>query len=330
MRNAFAKEITRLAREDDRVVLLSGDIGNRLFDDFKAACPGRFFNCGVAEANMIGVAAGLAMSGFRPVCYTITPFITYRCLEQIRIDVCYHEAPVTIVGTGSGLSYASLGATHHSCEEMGMLRLLPGLAVMAPADSFEVQSCLRAALAHSGPAYLRIGKKGEPRVHTAAPAYRIGESIVLREGHDVFFVCAGTLLPVVVAAAETLAANGVSVGVASMPAVKPLDETLLRRVFGECRLVATVEEHSILGGLGGAVAEWSSEQSSPRARLLRFGTADEFLHLTGEQDEARAHFGLTAEAMSARVLAMLDPSGTGAPPMRLPKTKPRPLALAPC
>lgn len=306
MRNAFAKEITQLGQQDERIVLLSGDIGNRLFDDFKATCPGRFYNCGVAEANMIGLAAGLAMSGFRPVCYTITPFITYRCLEQIRIDVCYHQAPVTIVGTGSGLSYASLGATHHSCEEMGMLRLLPNLAVMAPADSFEVQACLRAALAQSGPAYMRIGKKGEARVHSSVPSYKIGDSIVLREGTDVFFVCAGTLLPVVLAAAEALAAGGVSVGVASMPAVKPLDEALLKRVFGECRVVATVEEHSVLGGLGGAVAEWSSDQSGPRARLVRFGTADEFLHLTGEQDEARAHFGLTAEKMSARVLAALE------------------------
>src|ERR1051325_6833225 len=145
MRNAFSKGITALAATDPRVVLLSGDIGNRLFDDFKAACPGRFYNCGVAEANMIGVAAGLAMSGFRPVCYTITPFITYRCLEQIRIDVCYHEAPVTIVGTGSGLSYASLGATHHSCEEMGMLRLLPGMIVLAPADEIEVRGAVGAA-----------------------------------------------------------------------------------------------------------------------------------------------------------------------------------------
>jgi transketolase len=306
MRNAFAKEITRLGQEDDRVVLLSGDIGNRLFDEFKAACPGRFFNCGVAEANMIGIAAGLAMSGFRPVCYTITPFITYRCLEQIRIDVCYHKAPVIIVGTGSGLSYASLGATHHSCEEMGMLRLLPGLSVMAPADSFEVQSCLRAALQHGGPSYLRIGKKGEPRVHKAAPDYRIGEAIVLREGRDAFFVCAGTLLPSVVAAADALAASGVSVGVASMPSVKPMDEQLLGRIFRDCQVVATVEEHSILGGLGGAVAEWLSDQSSPRARLIRFGTRDEFLHLTGEQEDAREHFGLTVEQMTARVATALE------------------------
>jgi len=306
MRNAFAKEITKLGQADERVVLLSGDIGNRLFDDFKTACPGRFFNCGVAEANMIGLAAGLAMSGYRPVCYTIAPFVTYRCLEQIRIDVCYHEAPVTIIGTGSGLSYASLGATHHSCEEMGMLRLLPGMTVLAPADSFEVQACLQAVLRGNHPAYLRIGKKGEPRVHAKIPNYRIGEAIVLREGHDVFLVGAGTILPVALAAADALAATGLSVGVASMPSVKPMDLALLQRVFGQCRIVATVEEHSILGGLGGSVAEWLSDRPTPQARLMRFGTADEFLHLTGEQDEARAHFGLTAEAMAAKVTALLE------------------------
>ena len=161
MRNAFAHEATRLASTDSRVVLLSGDIGNRLFDDFKKKHPDRFYNCGVAEANMIGVAAGLAMSGLRPICYTITPFITYRCLEQIRVDVCYHNVPAIIVGTGSGLSYASLGGTHHSCEEMGMLRLLPNLTVVAPADEHEVRGTLQAALAQSGPVYMRIGKKGE-------------------------------------------------------------------------------------------------------------------------------------------------------------------------
>src|SRR5438552_5228383 len=159
MRNAFADEVTKLAQGDSRLVLLSGDIGNRLFDKFKAHCPSRFYNCGVAEANMVGVAAGMAMSGLRPVCYTITPFITYRCMEQIRIDVCYHHVPVVIVGTGSGLSYASLGSTHHSCEEMGMLRLLPGLSVVAPADEVEVRGALEAALASKDPCYIRIGKK---------------------------------------------------------------------------------------------------------------------------------------------------------------------------
>jgi transketolase len=185
MRNAFAKELIELAREDRRVVLLSADVGNRLFDTFKAAFPDRFYNCGVAEANMIGVAVGMAMNRLRPVCYTLAPFITYRCLEQIRVDVCYHDAPVLIVGAGGGLAYASLGATHHSCEELGMLRLLPGLTVLAPADAIEVRALLKAALKHPGPIYMRIGKKGEPLVHAAEPPVVIGKAIVIRPGSQV-------------------------------------------------------------------------------------------------------------------------------------------------
>ena len=301
MRNAFAQELTALARVDDRIVLLSGDIGNRLFDEFKAQCPNRFYNCGVAEANMIGVAAGLAMAGLRPVCYTITPFITYRCLEQIRVDVCYHDVPVVIVGTGSGLSYASLGATHHSCEEMGMLRLLPGLTVLAPADAHEVRAALKAALRHPHACYLRIGKKGEPVVHAAEPVLEIGKAIRLREGREVCFLCAGTLLATALASADLLGPEGGPAAVFSVPSLKPLDEPLLAEVFARFKLVATLEEHSVLGGLGGAVAEWLADAPDARARLVRFGTRDEFWHETGEQEDARAYFGLTPEAIAARI-----------------------------
>lgn len=302
MRNAFAKQITELAQKDPRVVLLSGDIGNRLFDEFKARCPDRFYNCGVAEANMVGVAAGLAMSGLRPVCYTITPFVTYRVMEQIRVDVCYHHQPVVIVGTGSGLSYASLGSTHHSCEEMGMLRLLPGLAVVAPADALEVRGALKAALRHPHPVYIRIGKKGEPVVHKSEPEFVIGKAITVREGSDACLLSAGTMLPVVLEAADRRAAAGHSTKVVSFHTIKPLDTALLSDVFSRFRLVATIEEHSVLGGLGGAVAEWLADQRGSQARLLRFGTADEFLHETCEQEHAREHFGLTAEAIAAKMM----------------------------
>lgn len=302
MRNAFAKQITELAQQDPRIVLMAGDIGNRLFDNLKAKCPARFFNCGVAEANMIGMAAGLAMSGLRPFCYTITPFVTYRCLEQIRIDVCYHHAPVVIVGTGAGLSYASLGATHHSCEEMGMLRLLPGLAVLAPADAMEVRGAVKAAAQYPHPVYIRIGKKGEPVVHQEEPEFVIGKAISLREGTDVCLLSAGTMLPEVMAAAEKLAQSGVSAKVVSFHTIKPLDEALLSEVFGKFKVVATVEEHSILGGLGGAVAEWLADAGA-NGRLVRIGSGDEFLHETAEQEQAREYFGLTAEAIAARLRA---------------------------
>lgn len=308
MRNAFAREVRRLAADNPRIVLLSGDIGNRLFDDFKAAFPDRFYNCGVAEANMIGVAAGLALSGFRPICYTITPFVTYRCLEQIRIDACYHHASMVIVGTGAGLSYASLGATHHSCEEMGMLRLLPGLAVVAPADAVEVRGALGAAVRHDGPVYIRIGKKGEPVVHTAPVSFTIGKAIEVRRGERVCLLSAGTLLPTALEAADDLARDGATPQVYSFHSIKPLDREVLADVFARFDVVATLEEHSILGGLGGSIAEWLSDQRAPRGRLVRFGTPDEFLHETSEQEHARERFGLTAPAIAVRIRAVLADS----------------------
>ena len=205
MRNAFADEITRLGTADRRVVLLSGDIGNKLFDKFKQSNEGRFFNCGVAEANMMGVAAGMALSGLRPVIYTITPFTTTRCFEQIRVDACYHEAPVIIVGTGAGLAYAELGPTHHSCEDLAILRVLPNITVLAPADEIELRLCLRAALDLPGPVYMRIGKKGEPIVHKKDLALEIGRSITVQNGSDVCLISTGTMLPVVMSAAQALA-----------------------------------------------------------------------------------------------------------------------------
>jgi len=305
MRNAFAEEITALAQADERIVLLSGDIGNRLFDRYKEACPDRFYNCGVAEANMIGMAAGLAMTGLRPVCYTIAPFLTYRGMEQIRVDLCYHHVPVVLVGTGSGLAYASLGATHHSCEEVGMLRLLPGLNVIAPADAWEVQGTLRAALQSPHPSYIRIGKKGEPTVHQATPDIKLGQALKIRPGSDIALLSTGAILPEVLALADLLQGEGLSAAVYSFHTVKPLDTAVLHEVFQSARLVVTIEEHSILGGLGGSVAEWKSDYPKLPASLLRLGTADEFLHVTCEQEDARFHFGLDAKVMLGRIKSRL-------------------------
>ncbi|NNN20349.1 MAG: transketolase, partial [Acidimicrobiaceae bacterium] len=194
MRNAFAAEITALAAEDERVVLLAGDIGNRLFDPYRDSFPDRYINCGVAEANLTTVAAGMASCGLRPFTYSITPFITTRCLEQIRVDICYHELPVIIVGTGSGLAYNSLGATHHSCEDIGFLRLLPYMTVICPGDPTEVRLAARAALAHPGPVYIRLGKKGEPDVHQDPPSFEIGRGIVLRDGSDICLISTSNML----------------------------------------------------------------------------------------------------------------------------------------
>jgi transketolase len=301
MRNAFAAEITELAMADERVVLLSGDIGNRLFDKFRAHCPERFLNCGIAEANMIGVAAGLAMNGFRPIAYTITPFITTRCLEQIRVDVCYHDVPVTIVAVGAGLSYASLGPTHHSCEDIAFLRALPHMAVVCPGDAVEVRLALRDSMKRTSGTYIRLGKKGEAVLHKTPPAFAIGKAITLRSGRDVCLLSTGNMLPVAVETADLLGESGLAPQVVSFHTVKPLDVDYLAQAFTKFSLVVTIEEHSRLGGFGAAVAEWLADQPPMRAALCRFGTADEFLHESGEQEHARHHFGLTAPQIAQAI-----------------------------
>jgi transketolase len=305
MRNAFAKEVTEIAAKDPRFVLLSGDIGNMLFDRYKEAAPDRFFNCGVAEANMIGLAAGMAMSGLRPFAYTITPFITTRVMEQIRVDVCYHNVPVVICGVGSGLSYASLGATHHSCEDIAMLRSLPNMTVLCPGDPMEVHACIRAAMAHDGPVYIRLGKKGEPVMHDSIPDLTIGEPIPLRQGKDVCLLSVGTMLPSAIAAADHLAESGIAASVYSFHTVKPLNTTFLAEVFNNHRLVATIEEHSLIGGFGAAVAEWLADKGPVPARLRRFGTPDSFFSEAGEQEYAHEQLGLTPKAIADAITVRL-------------------------
>ena len=298
MRDAFAREMTSLASERRDVTLLSGDIGNRMFDRFKQVAPERFFNCGIAEANMMSVAAGMALSGLRPVIYTITPFTTTRCLEQIRVGVAYHEAPVVIVGTGSGLSYAELGPTHHSLEDMAILRTLPGLNVVAPADSAELVAQLRDALDAPHPTYMRIGKKGEPPLHGSSAQLGIGKANLLREGSDLLVVGVGPILGEAIQAAETAAAEGISVAVASLGGAKPLDTAFLDVMAERFSRWISLEEHSITGGLGSALLEWLADRDGHRIRLRRLGVPDVFLHELGSQRYTRRQLGIDASGLA--------------------------------
>ena len=306
MRNAFADELTRLGDEDSRVVMLSGDIGNRLFDKFKAKHPSRFFNCGVAEANMMGVAAGMAMNGLRPVAYTITPFVTTRCLEQIRTDVCYHEAPVTIVAVGAGLSYAGLGPTHHACEDISFLRSIPNMVVVCPGDAFEVRAALRASMQQDHPVYIRMGKKGEPVVHAGRiENFQIGKAITVSDGKDVCLLSTGNMLPEVIEAAHKLGEQGISAQVVSFHTVKPLDEAFLKGAFERFKLVATIEEHSLIGGFGAAVSEWLTDSRTPNQNFMRFGAPDAFFKKSGEQEYAREMLGLSAHQIADKIIHAL-------------------------
>ena len=299
MRNEFARVITELAGEREDICLLSGDIGNRMFDEFKDRFPSRFINCGIAEANMMSVAAGMAMSGLRPFVYTITPFTTTRCLEQIKVGVAYHQAPVTIIGTGSGLSYAELGATHHSLEDIAILRAIPGINVLAPSDRLELCAQLKEAVTLDCPTYIRIGKKGEPNLNISTEGLGIGKAKMLRNGNDVLVLGVGPILNEAIRAADYLGTKDVSVAVASLGGARPLDEDFLRTMMGRFRHWVTVEEHSVVGGIGSTLLEWVGKQNDASLKVSNIGTPEEFIHILGNQEYIRKVLGLDAEGMAA-------------------------------
>ncbi len=307
MRNAFADEMTRLCATNQKPVLLSGDIGNKLFDKLKETAPDQFLNCGVAEANMIGVAAGLAMSGFRPFAYTIVPFITTRVLEQIRVDLCYHNVPATVVGVGGGLSYAALGPTHHALEDIALLRVLPNMSVLCPGDALEVRACLKAAMQHEGPLYIRLGKKGEPVIHQSEPKVGVGGSLLVKPGADCIILAVGNLLPEAMRAAELLSEKKIDVGVVSLVSVKPLDGERLTQSFARSKLVVSLEEHSVAGGAGSAILEWISDRDpGAMTRFMRIATPDSFYTQSGKQSYARQQLGLDAASVAGKITQRLN------------------------
>ena len=305
MRNEFAKTITELAKVKKDIVLLAGDIGNRLFDDFKKNNPERFYNCGVAEANMTGVASGLASSGLKPVTYTITPFNTARCFEQIRLDICYPNLPVIIVGTGSGLSYASLGATHHSMEDISILKTLPNLQIICPGDRKEVREAFIKAYESNKPTYIRLGKKGEPLIHKKKPNFKIGKSIFIKKGNDVALLGVGNALSIAYKCEEELFEKKIKCDLVSFHTPKPLDRQLLTNLFKSNKLIVIIEEHGLIGGVGSSVLEWANENKFNTKNILRFGGPDKFLTGCGNQIEARKLIGLTSKKICNQILKIL-------------------------
>lgn len=302
MRNAFADEMTTLAADNKQLILLSGDIGNRLFDKLRGAYPDQFMNCGVAEANMMGVAAGMGLSGLSPVVYTITPFTTTRCLEQIRVDVAYHNAPVVIVGTGSGLSYASLGPTHHSLEDFAIFRAIPNIRVLAPYDAPSLRMVLRESIASNIPTYIRIGKKGEKDIVPLEDAVGIGEAVSIRDGSDICILAVGTVAPEAIEAADILKGNhNASVKVLLLNTVKPLDTDLVEQVAKQFKALITIEEHSKNGGFGEMVSAHLA-QSGQRTAITCLGTDDHFMHTVGSQSYARSYFGIDSKSIVAAAL----------------------------
>jgi transketolase len=307
MRTAFMKTLFEMAERDPRVSLVVGDLGYSVIEQFAKTYPKQFVNAGVAEQDMTGIAAGMALSGKIVFTYSIANFATVRCLEQIRNDVCYHRANVKIVAVGGGLAYGNLGVSHHATEDLAILRSLPEMTVVAPGDPVETELATRALIEREGPAYLRLGKAGEPVVHTERPSFRIGRAIRVRPGRDLTLISTGGMLATTVAASDALRGRGVEAGVLSMHTISPLDEEAVRSAARQSRAVVTIEEHSIVGGLGGAVAEVLAEMSR-HAPLVRIGLAPRFNPQVGDQQYLRQRQGLDLDGILKQIEPILEES----------------------
>lgn len=293
-----------MAEQDERVILLTGDLGFKIFDDFDGRFPGRFLNAGVAEANMISVAAGLAMEGLRPFAYSIAPFATLRCFEQIRNDVCYHNLPVTVVGVGGGFSYGPNGPTHHTLEDIGVMRTLPNMTVICPGDPVEAELAVLETSSHSGPMYLRLGRAGDPVVHRSRPKFQIGRALTVCNGSDCTLIATGGILPVALEAATLLRKQGIETRLISMHTVKPLDSAILEDCTRGGHLF-TIEEHGHAAGLGSSIGEWLTEHGV-QCPLTSFAARNEFAHRSGSQAFLRAEHGLDAGHIARRILSVME------------------------
>lgn len=306
MRTAFFRALVELAERDERITLVVGDLGFGVVEPFAKRFPKQYLNAGVAEQNMTGIAAGLALSGKIVFTYSIANFPTMRCLEQIRNDVCYHKASVKIVAVGGGFAYGSLGMTHHATEDLAVMRVLPEMVVVAPGDPIEVAQATRAIAVHPGPAYLRLGRAGETTIHSADALFELGKAVIVRHGSDITLISTGGILDVTLRVADRLARAGVRARVLSMHTVKPLDMDAVQTAARETKAIVTIEEHSVTGGLGGAVAEVLAESWDRRVPFKRIGLPPEFSSSVGDQEYLRATHGLSEEGILKAIKPVLD------------------------
>jgi transketolase len=296
MRQAFAKALVDAALADKRVVLLTGDHGYALFDGLRRACPGQFLNAGVAEQNMVGVAAGLAKGGLRPIVYGLSAFIPVRVLEQIKLDVCLENLPVVFIGDGAGVVYSTLGPSHQSSEDVAALRALPNMSILSPADAAEMTACMGLALRSPGPVYVRIGKADLGEVHAALPDLSDGKLCSLRVGNGrLAWIATGSMVRTALAVAREWPGSPVW----SAPCLKPLAGDQVAAICARHEVVVVLEEHSIYGGLGSAVAEVAAEQAP--TWTCRIGVRDCFSECCGSYGYLLREHGLDAVGVAEQV-----------------------------
>ena len=304
MRKAFCDTLLEAARHDDRIFLIVGDVGRGLMDSFAQEFPDRFLNVGVAEQNMAGIAAGLALCGKTVFYYSLPNFATIRCLEQIRNDICYHNASVKIVSGGGGIGLGVWGMTHHGTEDIAVMRSLPNMTVVVPADPVEAALATRYIASTPGPVYLRLTKGRDPIVHHETPDFELGKAITVREGDDVALIATGGMVYNALLAADLLAKDGISARVLSMHTLKPLDTSSICAAAKGTSAIVTVEEHGAIGGLGSAVAEALLAMNQHVAQFVKISIEQPFTSVFGDYEYLLETHGLSVEAIYKRVKSL--------------------------
>jgi len=306
MRQTFVQKLMDLASKNSNLMIITGDLGYSVFEPIMQKYPNNFLNVGIAEQNMIGIAAGMALSKKRVYVYSITPFSTARPLDQIRMDVCYHNLPVTIIGTGAGLSYGTLGPSHHGTEDLALMRALPNMVVCAPADKFEFSKLMDISSNSKSPMYMRIGRSKEPDVYMAVPNLKIGKALsVFDEGNDFAILACGNMVHNSIKSAKLLGEKGKKGKVYSMHTLKPIDEKLIISLAKKMPIF-TCEEHSIIGGLASAVSETLAKNSLCPKKYHNFALPDAFQKKIGSHDFLRLQNGLDVNSIANKILKKLD------------------------
>lgn len=307
MRKVFMQRLLELAERDPNVYLIAGDVGFSVIEEFRERFGQRFINAGIAEQNMIGVAAGLAMAGKNVFVYSIIPFLTMRCFEQIRVDLCYQNLPVKLIGVGGGFSYGQMGLTHHALEDIAIMRALAGMTVLAPANVDEVSALVPQLATLSGPVYVRLSNYDEIPVRVREDEFAIGKAIEYLHSDECMVVTTGNALDIGYGVCCALRENGIPCGLVSMPTVKPLDAEFLS-TRKHLKAVFTIEEHSVIGGLGETVARNILESFSDKIIFKAFGVHDGYVHCIGSRQYLRDLVGLNSAAIAQEIVHQLESS----------------------
>jgi transketolase len=305
MRDIFIQTLLDAALKDPNIILITGDLGFKVFDEYREKLPKQFLNAGVAEQNMVGLATGLALEGYNVFVYSIGNFSTLRCFEQIRNDVCYHDANVKIVSVGAGFSYGSLGISHHATEDISIMRTLPGITICSPGCDWEAKNCTQALIELQGPGYLRLDKTSAGSTQLLNETFELAKIRILKEGNDVTIVTTSGILKEVLKASEVLLSHDLSAQVISVPTIKPFDKIGLVNAIRHKSGLVVVEEHTTNGGLGGLIAETLLENSFMPEYFINLGLESKFSSVVGSQEYLQNVYGLSANHIVASILSSM-------------------------